>query len=187
MNLTVVQFRDYYWLLSELAEFCRAQGLPTSGGKVEITDRIAAHLDGRPVRRAKRPPRTGAMPTRFSPTTRIGAGWRCTSELRQFLQDHLERKITFDARLRGLIHDGQGRSLGDVIDEWQNVPSETTDIAPQFEYNRFIRAFRAAHIGGTHQQAIKAWAKWRDTPASQRPLLRDYLRALGPGAAPSGV
>ena len=38
-------FRSYYYLKKELVDFCRENGLPISGGKIELTDRIAAFLD----------------------------------------------------------------------------------------------------------------------------------------------
>ena len=38
-------FRNYYYLKQELVDFCRKNNLPTSGGKIEITDRVAHFLD----------------------------------------------------------------------------------------------------------------------------------------------
>ena len=38
-------FRSYYYLKEELTAFCRENGLPVSGGKIEITERIACFLD----------------------------------------------------------------------------------------------------------------------------------------------
>lgn len=38
-------FRSYYYLKKELVDFCRENNLPVSGGKVELTDRIAYFLD----------------------------------------------------------------------------------------------------------------------------------------------
>ncbi len=38
-------FREYYYLKEELVNFCRENGLPVSGGKIELTDRIAYFLD----------------------------------------------------------------------------------------------------------------------------------------------
>ena len=38
-------FREFYYLKEELVDFCRKNGLPASGGKIEITDRIAYFLD----------------------------------------------------------------------------------------------------------------------------------------------
>lgn len=44
-NLDGKTFREFYYLKEELVDFCRRYGLPTSGGKLEITERIAHFLD----------------------------------------------------------------------------------------------------------------------------------------------
>ena len=44
-NLDSTTFRDFYYLKEELVDFCRKNGLPVSGGKLEITERIARFLD----------------------------------------------------------------------------------------------------------------------------------------------
>ena len=38
-------FQEYYYLKEELVQFCRDNGLPVSGGKIELTERIAHYLD----------------------------------------------------------------------------------------------------------------------------------------------
>ena len=38
-------FRSYYYLKDELVAFCRENNLPVSGGKLELTERIAYFLD----------------------------------------------------------------------------------------------------------------------------------------------
>ena len=43
-NLDSKTFREWYWLKEELINFCRENGLPASGGKTELTDRIALFL-----------------------------------------------------------------------------------------------------------------------------------------------
>ncbi|MEM7293286.1 MAG: SAP domain-containing protein, partial [Pseudomonadota bacterium] len=45
-SLTVDSFRTHYWLKSELADFCRAHGVQSSGSKAEIANRIENHLNG---------------------------------------------------------------------------------------------------------------------------------------------
>lgn len=37
-NLDSKTFRDFYYLKEELLNFCRKNGLPVSGGKIELTD-----------------------------------------------------------------------------------------------------------------------------------------------------
>ena len=44
-NLDSEIFRSYYYLKEEPVAFCRVNGLPMSGGKVEITERIGYFLD----------------------------------------------------------------------------------------------------------------------------------------------
>lgn len=53
-NLDGKTFREFYYLKEELVDFCRRYGLPTSGGKLEITERIANFLDTGEVLTAKR-------------------------------------------------------------------------------------------------------------------------------------
>ena len=44
-ELDAATFRKIYYLKQELVSFCREKGLPTSGSKTELTDRIAYFLD----------------------------------------------------------------------------------------------------------------------------------------------
>lgn len=45
IELDAATFRSFYYLKQELADFCKENGLPTSGSKIELTDRIAYFLD----------------------------------------------------------------------------------------------------------------------------------------------
>ena len=38
-------FKEYYYLKEELIEFCRKNNLQTTGGKIELTERIAKFLN----------------------------------------------------------------------------------------------------------------------------------------------
>ena len=44
-NLSSAAFREWYWLKEELTNYCRRNGLPASGSKTELADRIAVFLD----------------------------------------------------------------------------------------------------------------------------------------------
>ena len=44
-NMDSKTFREFYYLKEELVNFCRDNGLPVSGGKIELTERIAYFLD----------------------------------------------------------------------------------------------------------------------------------------------
>ena len=52
-SLDAATFRNHYYLKEELVRFCRASGLPVTGGKAELTERIACFLEGKPVESVK--------------------------------------------------------------------------------------------------------------------------------------
>ena len=44
-NIGSKEFREYYYLKEELIDFCRKNNLQTTGGKIELTERIAHFLE----------------------------------------------------------------------------------------------------------------------------------------------
>ncbi len=44
-NLDAETFRNYYYLKEELIDFCRKNALQTTGGKIDLTNRIAHYLE----------------------------------------------------------------------------------------------------------------------------------------------
>ena len=56
-----------------------------------------------------------------------------------------------------------GKTLQDAVDEWKKIndlkkdKNYLTEIAPQFEYNRYIRAFLADNPALTTKDAMKYW------------------------------
>ena len=166
-------FREHYWLKSELIAFCRTHGLRTDGPKAALADRAEARLRGASPPAEPSPRRNTAMPAIFTRSTVIGPGCRCSQDLRAFFTAELGRAFHFDGVMRARIHDGAGLTLGQVIDEALSggANRRPDDIAPQFEYNRFVRAYRAAHPGVSHQQVVAAWRSYRRTPVSDRPTI----------------
>ena len=44
-EINIKDFKDYYWLKSELLKFCQEIGLSSSGGKIEIANKISEYLE----------------------------------------------------------------------------------------------------------------------------------------------
>lgn len=108
------------------------------------------------------------MPATFSTDTMIGPGWRCTRALRMFFVAHCGPSFRFNGALRAFLVRGQGRRLADAVAVYRRSiamlrraaggdPASRKPIAPQFEYNRFIREFHARHPGRGHAAAVAAW------------------------------
>ncbi len=170
-QLSAAAFLRWYWLKDELAAFCRSQGLPAGGSKQALTNRIAQYLEtglktpGREPAPEKSAPK-GHVPLTFTRATVIGPGWTCSQSLRAFFEQEIGRAFHFDASLRDFIHNGQGKTLQEVILAWQkaqNSPAEK-EIAPQFEYNQHIRDYLKTNPGASLRAAIRAWNERKQNP-----------------------
>lgn len=64
-NLDEEIFRSYYFLKEELVAFCRANGLPASGSKMELTERIADYLTTGEIKPAEKAKKTKTGSCRF--------------------------------------------------------------------------------------------------------------------------
>ena len=161
-GLAAETFVAWYWLKAELVAYCRAAGLRSGGDKCALQARILLHLQGTKVHEVRSDSAAsavaGAMPAQFSQTTIIGPGWRCTQALRGFFVAELDNGFRFNGALRDFIHTGAGRTLGDALAEYrQSLAAPRAAIAPQFEYNRHMRAYFEAHPHDTREQARAAW------------------------------
>jgi hypothetical protein len=171
-SLPVDEFRAWYWLKEELVGFCRFQRLPTSGSKRELEARIHAFLSGASVARlaaAKR--RAGRMPRTFTMETVIGEGWRCGPALGAFFRQVVGKGFHFNADTRAFIHNGAGKTLGDVALCYQNSvrPGRAkSEIPEQLEYNRHFREYFEQHPEATREDAITAW--WAKRTTRKRPV-----------------
>ena len=167
-HLSADSFLRWYWLKAELVVFCRSCGLSASGSKQALTGRIAKYLEtgqsSRPT--GQKSAKKDRMPRTFARATIIGSGWTCSQALRAFFEQELGRSFHFDATLREFIHQGQGKTLRDAIQAWDEArysPVEK-EIAPQFEYNRHIRDYLKTNPGAGLKAAIAAWKERRQKP-----------------------
>ena len=104
--------RRWYWLKSELIALARHLGIHTGGGKDELTERIAAKLDGKTLTRPT-PPKPAAQPLSgpLSPTTVIPNGQRLTQALRDFFAAELGPDFRFDGHMRQFMAQGTGGKI----------------------------------------------------------------------------
>lgn len=157
--------RRWYWLRSELVDIARARGVSTGGAKLELTERIAAHLSEREApASAKRSPRVDALPTVLRGDTVIRPGQRCTQQLREWMRSQVGPSFSFDAPMRDAVA-AEGLTLDELVARWYGTRHRPKgEVAPQFELNRFSRVWHAEHPDGSHAQMLKAWQAHRSRP-----------------------
>jgi hypothetical protein len=169
--LSPEEFRAWYWLKSELVEFCRSQKLQTGSSKRELEGRILGRLSGKAVveNKALRSKPT-TMPAYFTMETVIGRGWRCNPPLGAFFREALGNGFHFNAETRDFIHNGEGKTLAEAAICYQNsvAPGRKKSVIPQqLEYNRHFREYFAQNPGATLEEATAAW--WATRNARRNP------------------
>lgn len=171
-GLSGTEFLRWYWLREELAGFARTLGLRATGGKDLLTQRVAAALDGREFTEPPVPTRSTAtqLTDPLSENTVIPPGQRSSQVLRRWFAGQLGPAFHFDAQMRSFIAAADGTTtLADALAHWHGTRKQAErDIDPQFEYNRFTRAWHAANPAGTKTWLLAAWNGYRALPVDER-------------------
>lgn len=177
-EISIKDFKDFYWLKKELIDFCRSVNLDKRGGKIELANRIEKFLE---TGKRESFQLTAAKNSRFdwkseklTVETIITDNYQNTENVRGFFKIHIGEKFKFNVKFMNWIKSAQGRTLGDAIEQWILIANEIrTDkspkrIAPQFEYNTYIRDFMKDNPDKTLPEAIKCWKIKKLKPGNKK-------------------
>ncbi|MGW5890426.1 DUF6434 domain-containing protein [Priestia megaterium] len=178
-DLSINDFTDFYWLKTELQQFCRENNMSPSGSKMELSKRIEVLLTtGDTQQITTRPKRRSSSKTQAPLTldTVIGENHRCSQEARAFFKDAIHPTFHFSTHIQNYFKENVGKTYRDVVKAWheeekrRKQPSYQKEIAPQFEYNRFIRDFfnDPKNNGKSRDDAIAAWKHLKVQPGSNQ-------------------
>jgi len=167
-NISVQDFIDFYWLKKELTTFCKSQGIDISGGKIEIKQRIIQFLETGKITKKK-----ASISKSFSkfdwnkeelfPHTIITDNYKNTENVRTFFKKQIGEYFHFSVDFMNWMKTNEGKLLSDAISEWKRLSllkkdkNYQTEISPQFEYNKYMRAFLADNPDKTSKEAMKFW------------------------------
>ena len=165
-------FRNFYYLKEELVEFCRKNNLPTSGGKQELTERIACFLDTgeiiKPVSGGKKTTTVGEL----SEDTLIESGFVCSEKHRAFFKEKIGNSFSFNVRFQRWLKENAGKTYKDAIEAYYRIREEKkngrTTIDKQFEYNTYIRDFFDDNKDKSLEDAIACWKYKKSLPGHNR-------------------
>jgi hypothetical protein len=165
-------FRNYYYLKEELVDFCRANGLPTLGGKNEITERIAHYLDTGEVLLEASIHKPKASVGLITEDTVIESDFVCSEKHRAFFKEKIGKGFSFNVTFQKWLKSNAGKTYAQAIKAYYQILADkkmsTTIIDKQFEYNTYIRDFFAVNPGKTLKQAILCWNYKKALPGSNR-------------------
>lgn len=179
-------FRSYYYLKEELTDFCRANGLPASGGKLEITDRIARYLDTGEILPTKATATAKTAVGEITLDTPIEPNFVCSEKHRAFFKEQIGKRFSFNVAFQKWLKGNTGKTYQEAVAAYYQLLEEKkkgkTAIDRQFEYNTYIRDFFADNPGRTLEGAILCWKYKKGTRGHNRYEKSDLAALDAPSA-----
>jgi len=173
-------FKAHYWLKEELIDFCRIIGINTSGGKIEISNSVISYLEtGIVIPRSEKQNKTPKSnfdwnTETLSLETVISDSYKNTENVRAFFKQLIGSNFKFNVTFMDWMKRNSGKTLGDAVDKYREIALlkkdkiYRTEIAPQFEYNTYIRDFFTNNPDRSMKDAIKSWRLKRENPGLKK-------------------
>ena len=154
-------FKEYYYLKEELIDFCKKYNLQTTGGKIELTERIAKFLDtGERIVENHNTRRTKIV-DEITLDTIIEDNFICSEKHRAFYKEQIGKNFSFNVLFQKWLKSNSGKTYKDSIEAYYKILEDKkqnkTTIDKQFEYNTYIRDFFEDNKDKSLDQAIKCW------------------------------
>ena len=171
-KLDAATFRSFYYLKQELADFCKENGLPTSGSKIELTDRIAYFLDTGSVLKPTAERKTAVSISTLTEDTVIEPNIVCSEKHRAFFSEKIGKSFSFNVLFQKWLKANAGKTYGEAVRAYYRILEEKkqrkTEIGRQFEYNTYIRDSFADNPGKSLHDAIVCWNYKKSLPGHHR-------------------
>lgn len=176
-------FRKWYWLKEELVQFCRENRIPASGGKTELTDRIAYFLDTGKILSSNTSKRSASKTTsEITLDSLIEPDFVCSEKHRAFFKEQIGNSFSFNVAFQKWLKTNTGKTYADAVASYHEIKAEKktgkTKIDGQFEYNTYVRDFFDRNKGRSLDDAIKCWKYKKSLPGHNRYEDSD-LKVLG--------
>lgn len=181
-NLDGNTFKEYYYLKEELIAFCRKNNLQITGGKLELTERIANFLDtGKKTYKIHVAKKTKIVDD-ITLDTIIEENFACSEKHRAFYKEQIGNNFSFNVAFQKWLKSNAGKTYQNSIDAYYQILEDKkknkTTIDKQFEYNTYIRDFFDDNKGKSLEQAIKCW-KYKKSLKGHNKYEKDDLKILG--------
>ncbi|MEO0487153.1 MAG: DUF6434 domain-containing protein [Pseudomonadota bacterium] len=167
------ELRRWYWLKAELVARAKALGLPMSGGKFEVLDRISTFLDTGEVVRPK-PGTRGGFDWHSEPLadeTVLTLSYRNTQNVRRYFKARLGDGFAFNIEFMAWLKANSGKTLADACVEYRAMrareaaPGHRSQIADHNQFNQYTRDFLDDNPELGMAEVRKFWALKRALPS----------------------
>ncbi len=172
-ELTGQEFKKWYYLKEELVSFCKENGIPASGSKGELTERISEYLDtGTYSKPVNKNVRKADIPEKITPDSKIEENFVCSEKHRAFFREHIGKSFSFNVAFQKWLKSNSGKTYREAIDAFHDIKTASysgkTKIDRQFEYNTYIRDFFENNTGRSLDDAIRCWKHKKSLPGHNR-------------------
>jgi hypothetical protein len=182
-QISIQDFKDFYWYKEELVDFCRSEKLDKRGGKIELANRIEKFLktgEREPYKaKVSKTSRFDWNTEKLTIETEITDNYQNTENVRGFFKNQIGDKFKFNVKFMNWMKSAQGRTLGDAVELWISITNDIRSdkshkqIPPQFEYNTYVRDFMKDNPVKTLQDAIDCWKVKKSKPGDNKYLQSD--------------
>jgi hypothetical protein len=119
-KLNSQHFREYYYLKSELMEFCRRERLSVLGSKAELADRIEAYLQtGKRIVTAKPLVGKPSIRSEMSLASVLEENFRCSERHRDFFKSVIGSGFKFNVEFQTWLKTNAGKSYADAVSAYE--------------------------------------------------------------------
>lgn len=125
-NINPEQFLNYYWLKEDLYNFCKANNLPRSGSKQDLTDRIVHFLRTGEILRIRKNNivKEQTNLSNISLYSIIPTGYKNDEKHRAFFKSIIGEKFKFNVPFMNWMKENSGKTYQEAINEWFRLVKE---------------------------------------------------------------
>lgn len=176
-NISLENFRDYYWLKAELSAFCRNNKISPTGSKKDLQKRIEHYLKtGIKLGNNKKNSTLKNHSKSDDPISlekQIPANYKNDKFHRKFFKSVIGERFKFNVPFMEWIKSSPGKTYKEAVNEWLRIESEKKSgkkykIASQFEYNQYTRDFFRDNPSKSRKDAITYWKYKKCLPGSNK-------------------
>jgi len=119
-NISLKDFKEFYWLKKELVAFCRKENIPLSGSKMEIAGQIELYLkDGNKIPFSKPLKKSSSNfdwnKESLTLKTKITDNYKSSENVRSFFKKHLGESFKFNVKFMNWMKVNHGQTLKDAV------------------------------------------------------------------------
>lgn len=169
-ELTSSEFKSFYYLKSELINFCKELGICHSGSKQDLEKRIILFLETGEILNEKKQRNSKKTQKKTQNnfdnisqflSTKISENYVCSENDRKFFKQVIGKSFSFKVEFQDWLRNNSGKTYSDAVTEYKKIIEQKkqnkSKIGEQFQYNTYIRDFFEDNKNKTISDAIKCW------------------------------